>query len=78
MIKNCRILNDHEAILRMKISDLTEIKEIKQNFDPYYDLWESVFNFEAGKKSWMEDTLKQIDRKKLKLTYEKCVNTAKA
>ena len=75
MIKNCRILNDHEAILRMKTSDLTEIREIKQNFDPYYDLWESVFNFEAGKKSWMEDTLKSIDRKKLKLTYEKCVNT---
>ena len=75
MIKNCRILNEHEGILRMKTSDLTEIREIKNNFDPYYDLWESVFNFEAGKKTWMEGTLKQIDRKKLKATYEKCVST---
>ncbi len=75
MIKNCRILNEHETILRMKNSDLTEIRGIKVNFDPYYDLWESVFNFLSGKKSWMEENLKQIDRKKLKNTYEKCVNT---
>ena len=75
MIKNCRILNEHEAILRMKTSDLSEIREIKANFDPYYDLWDSVFSFLSGKKSWMEDNLKQIERKKLKASYEKCVNT---
>ena len=75
MIKDCKILNDHEAILRMKTSDLTEIREIRGNFDPYYSLWESVSNFLSGQKSWMEDNLKQIDRKKLKNTFEKCVST---
>ena len=75
MMATCRILNEHESILRMKTSDLSEIREIKAGFDPYFDLWDSVSKFLTGKKNWMEKNLNQIDRKKLKETYEKCINT---
>ena len=75
MIATCRILNEHESILRMKTSDLTEIREIKAGFDPYFELWDSVSKFLTGRKNWMEKNLNQIDRKKLKETYEKCINT---
>ena len=75
MIVTCRILNEHEGILRMKTSDLTEIREIKASFDPYFELWDSVSKFLTGRKNWMEKNLNQIERKKLKETYEKCINT---
>ena len=75
MIATCRILNEHESILRMKTSDLTEIREIKAGFDPYFELWDSVSKFLTGRKNWMEKNLNQIDRKKLKETYEKCIYT---
>ena len=45
MIATCRILNEHESILRMKTSDLSEIREIKAGFDPYFELWDSVYKF---------------------------------
>ena len=75
MMATCRILNEHESILRMKTSDLSEIREIKAGFDPYFELWDSVYKFLTGRKNWMEKNLNQIDRKKLKETYEKCINT---
>ena len=75
MMATCRILNEHEGILRMKTSDLTEIREIKANFDPYFELWDSVSKFLTGRKNWMEKNLNQINRKELKETYEKCIYT---
>ncbi|MGL4948315.1 MAG: dynein heavy chain, partial [Mycoplasma sp.] len=74
-ITACKTLNNKQSILKMKISDLSEITTIKLNFDPYYSWWDSVQSFENEKKKWMEGTWKQIDRKTLKSIYEKCVNT---
>ena len=75
MIKQCSVLNDHQLIIGIKVTDLSEIKEIYNNFIDYYHLWEAVNNFESRKINWLNDPLKRIDRKLLKSTYDQCNNT---
>jgi dynein heavy chain, axonemal len=75
MIKHCSTLNDHQVIIGIKVTDLSEIKEIYSSFINYYQLWEAVYNFESSKVTWMNDNLKKIDRKALKNTYDTCQST---
>lgn len=75
MIKHCSTLNDHQVIIGIKVTDLSEIKEIYSSFINYYQLWEAVYNFESSKITWMNDSLKKIDRKALKNTYDTCQST---
>ena len=62
--------NKNESLTSLEETSYENIKEMVQQFTPYYELWTTIDNWETNMKSWLNDDFLSIDPTVLEETVD--------